>query len=82
MQYVLQMETVVKKNEEGYPVLPVVHTPFILEHVVEQFRFFVGDDNLLDAKLVRPLFPSSSSSSLLHFLYSCFSAVALVLCVE
>ena len=36
-----------KKNEEGY------HSPF-----VKEFKVFVGDENPLDAKLVRPLFPS------------------------
>ena len=56
MQYVLQMETDVKKNEEGIPVLPIVHNPFVLEDAIKQFKVFVGDENPLDAKLVRPLF--------------------------
>jgi hypothetical protein len=58
MQYVLQMEIVVKRNVEGYPALPVEHSPFDLEAAVNQFKVFVGDENLLEAKLVRPLFPS------------------------
>ena len=60
------METDVKKNEEGYPVLPVMHNPFVLEDAVKQIKVFVGDKNLLDAKLVRPLF-SVIFSDFLHF---------------
>lgn len=58
MQYVLQMETSVKRDDDGNPVLPVVHSEFIVEDAASQFKFFVGDDNLLDAKLVSPQFPS------------------------
>ena len=68
MQYILQMETFVKRDDEGHPVLPVVHSPFVLEDAVKQFKVFVsGDENLLDAKLVRPLFP------VIYFLVCCIS---------
>ena len=68
LQYVLQMETFVTKDDEGNPVLPVVHSPFVLEDAVNQFKVFVSDDiNLLDAKLVSSLFPVIYFSGLLHF---------------
>ena len=34
MQYVLQIETFVKRDDEGNPVLPVVHSSFVLEDAV------------------------------------------------
>ena len=56
------------KDEEGNPVLPVVHSTFVLEDAVNQFKVFVSDDvNLLDAKLVSSLFPVVYFSSLLYF---------------
>ena len=64
MQYVLQMETDVKKDEEGHPLLPVVHNPFVLEDAVKQFKVFVSDENMLDTKLVSPSF---------YFLLCCIS---------
>ena len=46
-----------KRDDELNPVLPLVHSPFVLEDAVKQFKVFVsGDENLLDAKLVSPLF--------------------------
>ena len=57
-----------KKDDEGHPVLPVVHSSFVLEDVVEQFKVFVSDDaNLLDAKLVSSLFSVIYFPGLLHF---------------
>ena len=53
-----------KKDEDGRPLLPVVHNPFILEDAAKQFKVFVGDENLFDAKFVSPSF---LFSSLLHF---------------
>ena len=45
------------RDDEGHPVLPVVHRPFVLEDAVKQFKVFVSNDaNLLDAKLVSSLF--------------------------
>ena len=45
------------EDNDGNPVLPVVHSSFVLEDAVNQFKFFVSDDaNLLDAKLVSSLF--------------------------
>ena len=68
LQYVLQMETFVKKDEEGNPVLPVLHSTFVSEDVVNQFKFFVSDDaNLLDAKLVSSLFFVIYFPGVLHF---------------
>jgi len=68
MQYVLQMEAFVKSDDEGNHVLPVVYSPFVLEDAVKQFNVFVSDnENLLDAKLVRPLF------SVIYFLVCCIS---------
>ena len=68
LQYVLQMETFVTKDDEGNPVLPVVHSSFVLEGAVNQFKFFVSDDaNLLDAKLVSSLFSVIYFPGLLHF---------------
>jgi hypothetical protein len=58
MQYVLQMEVHVKRDADGKPVLPIVYSPFDLEGAVKQFEIFVGNENLLEAKIVRPLFPS------------------------
>ena len=57
-----------KGDDEGHPVLPVVHSPFVLEDAVKQFKVFLSDDaNLLDAKLVSSLFPVIYFSGLLHF---------------
>ena len=68
LQYVLQMETFVKRDEEGNPVLPVSHSTFVLEDAVNQFKVFVSDDvNLLDAKLVSSLFSVIYFSGLFHF---------------
>ena len=68
VQYVLQMETFVKRDDELNPVLPVVHSPFVLEDALKQFKVFMSDDvNLLDAKLVSSLFPVFYFSGLLHF---------------
>ena len=61
------------RDDELNPVLPVVHSPFVVEDAVKQFKVFVSDDvNLLDAKLVRPLFSVIYFSGLLHFFYSYF----------
>ena len=68
LQYFLQMETFVKRDEEGNPMLPVLHSTFVLEDAVNQFKVFVSDDvNLLDAKLVSSLFP------VIYFLVCCIS---------
>ena len=70
MQYVLQMETFVTRDDELNHVLPVVHSSFVLEDAVKQFKVFVSDDvNLLDAKLVSPLF------SVIYFLVCCISFI-------
>jgi len=71
----------VTKDDEGNPVLPVVHSTFVLQDAVNQFKVFVSDDvNLLDAKLVSSLFPVIYFSGLLHFfLYLFFVTVVLVL---
>ena len=62
------METSVTKDDEGNPVLTVVHSTFVLQDAVNQFKVFFSDDvNLLDAKLVSPLFPVIYFSGLLHF---------------
>ena len=56
------------RDNDGNPGLPVVHSSFVLEDAVNQFKVFVSDDvNLLDAKLVSLLFPVVYFSSLLHF---------------
>ena len=48
MQYVLQMETSVARDNDGNHVLPVVHSSFVLEDAVKQFKFIVnGGANLL-----------------------------------
>ena len=68
MQYVLQMETSVTRDNDGNPVLPVVHSSFVLEDAVNQFKFFMSNGgNLLDAKLVSSLFLSFIFPGLLHF---------------
>ena len=68
VQYVLQMETSVARDNDGNHVLPVVHSSFVLEDAVNQFKFFVNDSaNLLDAKLVNSLFLSFIFPGLLHF---------------
>ena len=68
VQYVLQMETSVARDNDGNPVLPVVHSSFVLEDAVKQFKVFVSDDaNLLDAKLVSSLFSVICFPGLLHF---------------
>ena len=49
-------------------MLPVVHSPFVLQDAVNQFKVFVSDDvNLLDAKLVSSLFSVIYFPGLLHF---------------
>ena len=56
------------RDNDGNPALPVVHSSFVLEGAVNQFKFFVSDDaNLLDAKLVSSLFLSFIFPGLLHF---------------
>ena len=56
------------RDNDGNPVLPVVHSSFVLEDAVNQFKFFVNDSaNLLDAKLVSSLFSVIYFSGLLHF---------------
>ena len=56
------------RDNDGNPVLPVLHSLFVLEDAVKQFKVFVSDDvNLLDAKLVSPLF------SVIYFLVCCIS---------
>ena len=68
LQYVLQMETFVTRDDDLNPVFPVVHSPFVLQDAVNQFKVFVSDDvNLLDAKLVSSLFLVIYFSGLLHF---------------
>ena len=68
LQYVLQMETFVTKDDEGNSVLPVVHSTLVLQDAVNQFKVFVSDDvNLFDAKLVSSLFPVVYFSGLLYF---------------
>ena len=68
VQYVLQMETFVTRDDDLNPVLPVVHSLFVLEDAVKQFMVFVSDNvNLLDAKLVSSLFSVIYFSGLLHF---------------
>ena len=60
------------RDNDGNPVLPVVHSSFVLEDAVKQFKVFVsGDENLLDTKLVRPLF------SVIHFLVCCISFIVI-----
>ena len=56
------------RDNDGNPVLPVVHSSFVLEDAVKQFKVFVSDDaNLLDAKLVSSLFSVIFFPGLLHF---------------
>ena len=58
------------RDDDLNPVLPVVHSPFVLEDAVNQFKFFVNDDaNLLDAKLVNSLFFVIYSSWFVAFLF-------------
>ena len=84
VQYVLQMETSVARDNDGNPVLPVVHSSFVLEDAVKQFKFFVNDGaNLLDAKLVNSLFFVIYFSWFVAFLFIViFGTVVLVLRVE
>ena len=65
-------------------VLPVVHSSFVLEDAVKQFKFFVNDGaNLLDAKLVNSLFFVIYFSWFVAFLFIViFGTVVLVLRVE
>ena len=47
------------KYDEGHPVLPVVHPPFVLADAIKHSKVFVsGDENLLATKLVSHCFPS------------------------
>ena len=56
------------RDDEGNPMLPVVHSTFVSQDAVNQFKVFVIEDiNLLDAKLVSSLFPVIYFSGLLHF---------------
>ena len=72
-----------KRDDELNPVLPVVHSPFVLEDAVKQFKVFVsGKKNLLNAKLVRPLFSVISFLVCCIYFYSYFGTVVLVLRVE
>ena len=84
VQYVLQMETSVTRDNDGNPVLPVVHSLFVLEDAVKQFKFFVNDSaNLLDAKLVNSLFFVIYFSWFVAFLFIViFGTVVLVVRVE
>ena len=83
-QYVLQMETSVARDNDGNPVLPVVHSSFVLEDAVQQFKFFVSDGaNLLDAKLVSSLFFVIYFFWFVAFLFIViFGILVLVVCVE
>ena len=56
------------RDNDGNHVLPVVHSSFVLEDAIKQFKFFVNDGaNLLDAKLVNSIFCH------LFFLVCCIS---------
>ena len=72
------------RDNDGNPVLPVVHSSFVLEDAVNQFKFFVNDGvNPLDAKLVNSLFFVIYSSWFVAFLFIViFGTVVLVLLVE
>ena len=72
------------KDDEVNPVLPVVHSTFVLQDAVNQFKFFVSDDaNLLDAKMVSSLFFVIYFSWFVAFLFIViFGTVVLVLHVE
>ena len=72
------------RDNDGNPVLPVVHSSFVLEGAVNQFKFFVSDDaNLLDAKLVNSLFFVIYFSWFVAFLFIViFGTVVLVVRVE
>ena len=73
-----------KRDDELNPVLPLVHSPFVLQDAVNQFKVFVSDDvNLLDAKLVSSLFFVIYFSWFVAFLFIViFGTVVLVLRVE
>ena len=61
------------RDNDGNPVLPVVHSSFVLEDAVKQFKVFVSDDaNLLDAKLVSSLFSVIYFPGLLHLFLQLF----------
>ena len=72
------------RDNDGNPVLPVVHSSFVLEDAVKQFKVFVsGDVNLLDAKLVSSLFSVIYFSWFVAFLFIViFGTVVLVVFVE
>ena len=72
------------RDDELNPVLPVVHSSFVLEDAVQQFKFFVSDGaNLLDAKLVSSLFFVIYFSWFVAFLFIViFGTVVLVVRVE
>ena len=72
------------RDSDGNPVLPVVHSSFVLEDAVNQFKFFVSDDaNLLDAKLVSSFFFVIYFSWFVAFLFIViFGTVVLVVRVE
>ena len=72
------------RDNDGNPVLPVVHSSFVLEDAVNQFKFFVNDGaNLLNAKLVNSLFFVIYSSWFVAFLFIViFGTVVLVVRVE
>ena len=84
VQSVLQVETSVARDNDGNHVLPVVHSSFVLEDAVNQFKFFVNDGaNLLDAKLVNSLFFVIYFSWFVAFLFIViFGTVVLVVRVE
>ena len=72
------------RDNDGNPVLPVVHSSFVLEDAVNQFKFFVSDGaSLLDAKLVSSLFFVIYFSWFVAFLFIViFGTVVLVVRVE
>ena len=72
------------RDNDGNPVLPVVHSSFVLKDAVNQFKFFVSDDaNLLDAKMVSSLFFVIYFSWFVAFLcIVIFRTVVLVVRVE
>ena len=78
------METFIARDNDGNPLLPVVHSSFVLKDAVNQFKFFVSDDaNLLDAKLVSSLFFVIYFSWFVAFLFIViFGTVVLVVRVE
>ena len=66
------------RDDDLNPVLLVVHSLFVLEDAVKQFKVFIGDENLLDAKLVRPLFSVIYFFVCCIYFYSYFGTLVLV----